>query len=267
MTHDRLDNIGMQQDIVDAMLDAVWRISANKVRSPTLPIMIYINEAMGWLAAADEFRQDLLDVAMPEGLVREAERRILALFTIQTQWNTARSRGRDEQLIKRIDRATRLRHEGLDMADLALRNNSEGKRRLSEIRKHAGLADLVADLYDLALLFRDAAQHFGDVKIDASMQADRLEQVSHALQDSLAQEKGRQNSTISKELRDRFYSYSLQPLKEIQAFARFAFRHDKGESRKQAFSSAYNRMRVRKHRAKKRADALNKNPQLDGTPI
>lgn len=97
--------------------------------------------------------------------------------------------------------------------------------------RHAGL-----DLYrrgprlrvDLAQLCRDAAEQFTAIKVDAGAMAAELDRTGRQLQNSLAGEDAKKSMSSTKELRDRFYTLTLEPIHDLRAFAEFAFRKDKG---------------------------------------
>ena len=119
------------------------------------------------------------------------------------------------------------------------------------------MPDLVADLFDLAQLLRDAPEPFAAIKVDAHAMADALDKTGRQLQNSLAQEDAKKSMSSTKELRDRFYTLALEPLRDLRAFADFAFRKDKGNNRRFAFTSAYIRRRDRKARAKTKIEPGN----------
>ena len=52
--------------------------------------------------------------------------------------------------------------------------------------------------------------------------------------------------STAKELRDRLYTLTLEPIRELRAFADFAFRKDRGNNRRFAFTSTYIRRRDRR---------------------
>lgn len=235
-------------NIVEELSDMAWGLPADMVRAPDLPMPVFIDEGKGYIGAARQHMESLVAVGMPPHLVDRYERYILAAEATQTKWNTFRNKGRSESTLTIIEQAIDLRGEALATADLALRNNNDGQWRLSNIRDGEGLADTVADMNDLAVLVRDAAPQFEAIKVDAPAMATQLETLGKSLQEALVREDVAKSLSTDKELRDRFYTLSLEPLRELRAFADFAFRKDKGNNRRFAFTSAYKRRHVRKHR-------------------
>lgn len=185
------------QDIVDSLRPLAMAIPANSVRLPEIPIATFIDEGLGFVSAGREHKQALEEVGMDGDLIDSFEQSLFGLQAVQGQWNKERNKGRAEAAITIIEKTADLRSEALAMADLALRNSGEGQRRLSGIREGEGLADQVADLLDLALLFRDANELFATVKIDASDMASKLEAGSSELQNALAKEDAQKSLCIT----------------------------------------------------------------------
>ena len=112
----------------------------------------------------------------------------------------------------------------------------------------------MADQLDLAQLVRDASPQFAAIRMDPVDLATRLEQTGKQLQEGLSQEEAQKSLSNTKELRDRFYTLCLEPLREMRAFADFAFRKDRSNNRRFAYTSAYKR-RINRKTLRNRAAA------------
>ena len=89
-------------------------------------------------------------------------------------------------------------------------------------------------------------------KQDPAGLATQLSQAHEALSQGQAQEHSARSLSVAKEQRDRYYTLCLEPLRELRAFANFAFRGDKGNNRRFAFTSAYTRRANRRYQRKLR---------------
>ena len=246
-THDDKDHAAR----VEELRPLAEALPATAVKEPDMPVSVYVDEGFGFVVAAREHAVALTAVGMPGELPDTLDRLLRGLQSIQVLWNKEEDKGRTEETIKVVLQATGQRGDALAASDLALRKSSEGQRRLSKIREGEGLPDMVADLFDLAQLLRDAPEPFAAIKVDAGAMAEALDKTGRQLQNSLAQEDAKKSMSSTKELRDRFYTLTLEPLRDLRAFGDFAFRKDKGNNRRFAFASAY--IRRRNSRARSRA--------------
>ena len=237
---------------IETLRPAAMGLPADAVKQPDIPIAVHIDEGLSAVAAAREHQPALVAVGMPAELPDNLETRLYASQGTETMWHRELNAGRSEATIKLIDAAIALRNESLAVMDLALRANNEGLSRLAKIREGDGLPDVVADIFDLALLTRDASEHVSAVRVDPAAHADALDKTGKDLQRALSQEDAKKSLSNTKEVRDRYYTLTLEPLRDLRAFAAFAFRKDKGNQRRAAFVSGYTRRqnsRARNRRA------------------
>ena len=248
------------QKAFDELRPLALSLPAEAVRAPEMPIDKFIAEGRAYVAAGHEQQDALFAIGMPEDLIDLFAWRLTGLQTAELIWGRTRNKGRDESALALIHDACELRGEALAMSDLALRNSLDGQRRLANIREGEGLADTIADLLDLSLLLSDAGDLYRAIKADPAEWSERLARTAKSLQEMLAQEHAEKTLSIDKELRDRFYTLCLEPLREMRAFAAFAFRKDKDNNRRFIFSSAYLRKRIRRYRSEQRTT-----PHIAGT--
>ena len=230
------------QKAFDELKPLALALPASAVRSPEMPIDKFIAEGRGYVVAGREQQDALFAIGMPEDLIDLFDWRLSGLQAAEEFWGRTRNKGRNESGLAIIQDAYDLRGEALAMSDLALRNSLDGQRRLANIREGEGLADLVADLFDLSLLIRDAEELYRAIKVETTEWSDRLARTAKSLQDMQSKEHAEKTLSIDKELRDRFYTLCIEPLREMRAFAAYAFRKDKStKNLRFIFSSAYQR--------------------------
>lgn len=211
----------------------------------------FLKEGFAAVAAASDQQAALDAVGLPPDLVPQLSRLLYGLQSAQALWEGEQRHGRSNEVQAKIDALTLRREEALLAGDLACRNNQEGQQRLSAIREGEGLADLVQDGVALGLLLTDAAPLFAAIKFDAEGTARQLTELAGSLQQELSREEAGKTLSTGKDMRDRLYTLCLHPLAELRSFATFAFRNDRNNTRRFAFTSAYNRRRNRKARAPK----------------
>ena len=146
--------------------------------------------------------------------------------------------------------------EVLENAELDI-SADEGKRRVSMIREGEGLADLVSDLNDQAVLLTDFRPRFEAIRVDVDAESQKAAKLRDDLQAALAEEDVAKTLTGYKELRDRIFTLTKRSLQELRAFASFAFRKDKTNSRRNLFTSSY--IRRKKSQRKRGASATVEN--------
>lgn len=246
----------MKRNTVLMNLAAAQAIPADQVQSPVIPVPVFVEETMTATVAAAEHLAEFEAVGMPVALIATVEQRAIALQSAQAIWNAGKSKVRDENNIKIYERADQLVSDTLAAGDLALRDDAEGKKRLEAIRQGTGLADRVADLTDLSVLVTDEREKFAAIHMPVDARAAELADVAKTLQKLLAEEDAAKTNGTGKEMRDRFYTLVLEPLDELRAFARYAFRNDSSDRRRNAFGSSYARRNARAaYRRRKNADS------------
>ena len=111
-----------------------------------------------------------------------------ALFSAQTLWNTERRGGRSDQVAAVIELCEAIRQDTLDAGVLALRHDRRGQERLALIREGDGLADLLSDLNDQAVLITDYAREFEAINWDIEAESERAAAARDALQSAISEE-------------------------------------------------------------------------------
>ena len=96
-----------------------WSMPAEMVRTPDLPMAVYLDESKGFIGAGREHLESLVAVGMPAHLVDRCERFIWASEASQAKWNTFRNKGRSESTLTSIEQASEQRTDTLETADLA----------------------------------------------------------------------------------------------------------------------------------------------------
>ncbi|MBN2528934.1 MAG: hypothetical protein JXR76_21270 [Deltaproteobacteria bacterium] len=236
--------------MVDKIRDVAIGLTPDAVKAPDMPVMVLLDELSNTVLAAREHMDALAAVGVTVEMVERLEQYTEGLRAAQAICIAEKSRGRSDENIAQIEAAEALREDLMAAGALALRNDIEGQRRLAEIREGEGLADLVDDLRNLAVLIKDKRALFEAIHMDVDITAAEAAEKGESLQRMLSEEDVARSLVNSKEMRDRVYTLAIDALKEIRLFAAYAFRKDKSNNRRMIFTSAYMRRRNRKHRTK-----------------
>jgi hypothetical protein len=231
--------------VMQGIKERAEAIAEEDVLEPELPVMIFIKEVGIAASGAREHFLDLAKVGFKESMIQTLEADLAALSSAQALWNTERRGGRSEAAQQIVDECEECRLDLLSASDLALRKQAAGQRRISLIREGEGLADLIADLKDLALLITDFKALFLEINLDVDQAPKQAVQLAGDLQNVLSTEKVGKTLTGYKALRDRCYTLTKESLEEVRSFAARAFRKDKTDTRKNLFTSAYLRRQNR----------------------
>ncbi len=250
MAENRPRTLEEHQAVVAEVGHLAAAIPAEAIRDLDMPMPTAIDEGFAVVLAARENYDALSRVGVTHAMIDHYEQLLLSMSSSQSIWQMERRGGRNEETAAMIDEAEKLRNFLTDAAELALRNNLEGQRRLETIREGDGIPDLVSDLDLFTLLLTEAKTLFEAIHIDVEEQANRAGGMRDSLRKVLAEEDVAKALSGSKEMRDRIYTLVKDKQQELRMFASFAFRDDKTNKRRGLFASSYLRKRDRRARAR-----------------
>lgn len=254
MANEQPKSVEEHKQQVAAVRAEAAALPVDRVIDPGMPIKTFVDEASTTLEAARRYLAELTAVGLAESMVEALDRHLKALVSAQVLWNTERGVSRSETVLQVVSDSEAHRQYLLEAADLALRNVPDAAGRLSLIREGEGLADLSSDLTDLTVLLTDYRTEFNAIRMDVDASADKTAALQVGLKSAMAEEDVAKTLSGYKEMRDRCFVLVHRDLQEIRAFARFAFRDDKGNSRRFLFASTYTRRRDRKARRAAQTD-------------
>ncbi len=221
-----------------------------KAHVPSMPVDVLLLEGHQAATAAKGIRARLVklqtfDVVRLDTLPALLEE----LKSAEATWGTLRitaAQGRNRKSTRA--EAEALRADMLESGDFIFRKNAAAKAELARIREGDGLADLVADLQDLAALWR---KYTGAWAADEELsEADfkRAEELAAMLADVEDSEE----AVAAQERRNQLCWLLEESLTEVRGGARFLLR--KSPKRLQPFLSRYQALRrARARRVAKKA--------------
>jgi len=204
--------------------EAILALLAEKIKSPTIPIANYVQEAEDQATWGEMDTTRLTTVGFnirKLGLIRELAG---AVRYTQTEWNKELNSRSEAGLHWKEESHTgfNLRDELVHTFYFVFRNEPELKKQVEAIDKGNSNADMIQDLSDLAGLGKANLDLLTPV-MDCT-KLDMAENLSDSLATTLAAVNGDRNSPeAAKILRDRAYTKLKELVDEVREYGKFVF--------------------------------------------
>lgn len=245
----------MSDQALDALRPTLDAIPDADVHRPELPPSVAHQEAHDLLQTVSEesVRQGLLDVGLDEALLDGLPTAIDASRQAQSKWVVVRDASKPQAQKEREARGADLRSDLVATCRWNLRDNALVQGALDQISDGGGVADLIQDLHDLAVLVRANLPAFeSDQTFDAPAEAEQALALSQEIGEGLSQARTSTTQRQAVGLRDRAATHLDDVVGEIREAGRYAFR---GVAEMEGrFGSAYIRRRTRTYRRRKQQD-------------
>ena len=235
--------------VVKKVLPIASALPADSVKEPDIPVDVFLREAKTVNTGCVEHKDALVALGVTQEMFDTAVVYVDALDSAETIWQAERKgAARREKFAAIIDEAEEVRTDALDAGELALRKSQEGKERMSRIREDDGLEDLASDMGDVAALLTDARHLFEAINYPVDETSTRTAELRDLIRKNLSAEDVGKTLSAAKDTRDRVFTLADEAISEIRSYAKFAFRKDRSPSRKNLFTSDYNRRRNQRRR-------------------
>jgi hypothetical protein len=221
--------------------EALLALRPERLRIPNLPMATALQEAHDLLRLCqrESIRERLVAVGAPADFKAQLELRISAAREAQSDWVAVRDRSKSSSLVELEERAVALRSELIAAGRFNLRGR-EGQSTLTQIRGGEGVADLVQDLFDLAVLLEKNADAFArDQSFDVAARVTEARSLGDALSAGVSQQRLGPEPGSARDLRDRAFTYLDDLVVEVRAAGRYAFRLEPQQAK--AFTSRHRR--------------------------
>ncbi len=222
-------------------LAAIQAISDDEVRSPHIPVDVFLQEAENLYHWCQEDRAEMTTKALDWNLVEDLQFRCGALREAQSRWITSRfSHEEAERLWKeRSPLAYDLRDELLHTFRFAYRKRADVLGRVNEIAQGHGHADMIQDLNDLSVLGRGHAEELEAIKFDIALleeAASMADEISDLLGAATTE---RADSSSTKKTRDQAFTFLKEAVDEVREFGQYVFWRN--DDRFRGYRSEYTR--------------------------
>ena len=251
---------------LDALIPILLTIPAADVREPARPMAIALQEAHDLHAVLeqDDTSSSLLAVGFDPARITDLPIATDAAREAQSRWVVVRDRSKPEAQRERETDGIALRQELVAACRWNLRYDARAQSVLDAIVDGEGVADLVQDLLDLAMLITRHLPHFdADQSIDAPAQAESARSLASEIAEGLSQGRADDTQRDAKLLRDRAHTHLAMIVTDIRRAGRYAFRDDPRQVA--AFTSDYlHRRRAIARRRAATTDAATTTKALTG---
>jgi hypothetical protein len=241
-------------DALDTVTPDALALPAADVRSPSMPVGTFIEEARAMLDHVEA------DTAVRDRLlktrVKAADLKLLrtladALEQAQRRWNRLRTRVQDQARLDIIAQAEELRADILLACDYNTADDRIAIARLASIREGDGLTDLLEDLLDLQVFIHDyAAPLREDALFDEAEAHAALTRTLDALRPLASAQHFDAERVHTLDLRDRVYTLALNLTRQVREGGRRAFSH--APNRLSIFQSRYEMTAQRRYRRRQK---------------
>ena len=245
-------SVTMHQKIVDELRAEAMAIRPENIRTPLMPMPIYLDEGASVVQAAEVCFDDLSAVGMKRSLLDRTQLVLRCLRSAQTLWAYQKLSDTPFQLDERVERGDVVLEDALGRAAIASAGTPD-EARIEAIR--SGEGDVPSKLSDLALVVGEAPGPIAELGLDADAFSRKLNDTAEDVIAAKAEIDALTLVTDGRELRDRIYTLSLEPIAKIRAFAQFAYRTGPSQKKRANFVSGYIRARNRRYYKKAQAGA------------
>lgn len=239
----------MSEEQLAALREQLSAIPSSEVDVPDIPMATVLQEGSDLLTVLRDEKvwSRLLAIGVDADAREALEQALGATRTAQSLWMVTRDRQKSDSQRDRERRGAALRLELLAAGRYNLREDRVALGTLSAIAQGEGVADLIQDLSDLAMLIEQKRQAFErDRTFDASQRCEEARSLSSELSAGTSGERLSGDQATAMELRNRAYTHLDDLVSKLREAGRYAFRAD--EKQRKNFASRYLR-RKRKRSA------------------
>ncbi len=233
----------MSKEAYDAILPEAAAMSADQLKTPYMPMGIFLQEAEDLYVWAIKDKDKLVASGLSETMLDRLKSATDATRYAQSLWSSEMQAKQDAQAQwqEQAPEAFDLRNQLLHTFRYAYRNNQEVLSVVDHIAEGGGNADMIQDLSDQAVLGRKHPEELTAINFDLTL-IETADTLSGEMADLLAVangEKQEANETLA--IRNQLYTLLKDAVDEIRDCGKYAFWRD--EKRLKGYSSRYNRLK------------------------
>jgi len=231
----------MSNQDYQAMLEHFTAIPADDVKSPIIPVDVYLQEAENLYHWSQDDEAILTGAGLDWAMVGQLPVRAGALREAQSLWFKQRFSREDaaKQWQAASEQGYELRDQLLHSFRYAYRKQADILGRIAAIADGSGHADMIQDLNDIAVLGQAHHEPLTNINLDlAELQnaADAAAQLSDLLARATID---RQDNTRTRIIRDQAYTHLKDAVDEVRACGQYVF--NRNDVRMKGYTSQYYR--------------------------
>ncbi|WP_106794491.1 hypothetical protein [Aquimarina sp. Aq78] len=232
----------MSKENYDTKLVLLETLPQEAVKSPTIPVDVFMQEAENLFVWAEEDKETLLAKGLDwQTYAEDLPTRTGACRYAQAIWMKERYSQEEAAKTwrKESPKAYEFRNDLLADLRFAFRKRPDLIARVRAIADGEGDADMIQDLMDISVLGKVNAPELEKIKYDLR-NLELAAQRSDTLAELLAKANGTTlDNSKAKEIRDRAYTYLKEAIDEVRDTGKYAFRKD--PERYKGYISQYKR--------------------------
>ncbi|WP_074405805.1 hypothetical protein [Aquimarina megaterium] len=232
----------MSKENYDTKLVLLEALPQEAVKSPTIPVDVFMQEAENLFVWAEEDKETLVAKGLDWQMYAEdLPTRTGACRYAQAVWMKERYSQEEAAKAWREEspRAYEFRNDLLADLRFAFRKRLDLLARVRAIADGEGDADMIQDLMDISVLGKANIAELEKAKYDLG-NFDMAAQQSDSLAELLAKANGATlDNSKAKEIRDRAYTHLKEAIDELRETGKYAFRKD--PERYKGYVSRYKR--------------------------
>lgn len=209
----------------DRLLDAISKIPETELRSATMPMSVFLQEAEDLYHWCQQDHKKLLDAGLDWELVDGLPDRIDATREAHARWTRIRftDEGARQRYYALAPESYELREDLVHSLRYALRSDAASSMTLEKIAVGRGGKDVIDDLIDLAQLAKDNSDTFDAIGASPTLR-ERAETRGGELSSLVAEQFRAQDAAPGQRLiRDQAYTYLRRLVDEIRACGQYLF--------------------------------------------
>lgn len=238
----------MKTDLENVM-DTLLAIPKEEVKKPSIPISVYLQEAVDLVVWANADKEKLTAIGLNWELVETLRTRAEACREAQSQWASDYKaiEEAEKEWLRKAPGTFKFRDVLLDDFRYAYRNDKSILSKVAVIADGRSRDDMIQDLNDLSVLGKANIGALEAVKFDLS-KLDLAAETVNEMSNLLASAKGENGASEQLDIRNRSYTYLKQAVDELRAAGKYVFAED--ESRFIGYRSEF----LKKYRSKAAED-------------
>ncbi|MBI9065532.1 MAG: hypothetical protein JEZ14_26335 [Marinilabiliaceae bacterium] len=229
------------QEQYSQLLPEAKAMDPKEVKSPYMPVGIYLQEAEDLRRWSLVDKVKLLGAGLPESIFEDLDVRAGALREAQSIWmeDVKAKQEAEEEWAEESPKAYDLRNQLVHTFRYAYRENEAVLDRVRTIAEGSGHADMIQDLNDLAVLGRKNPEPLVKINCDTAV-LEESAQLSATMADLRAMANGeRLNMNETLHIRNAMYTILKQRVDQIRDCGKYLFWRN--EKRLIGYTSNYNR--------------------------
>ena len=219
----------MSQIDLENLVEELGLISKDQVKTPSIPVSIYIQEAEDQKVWAEEDKDALIAHGLDWTFAEALPVRAGALREAQSVWTREFKSSEDfeEEWLKQAPGAFEMRNKLLDAFRYAFRKHDDLLTNVALIAEGYGREDMIQDLNDLAVLGKANTPLLEAINFELT-KLDLAAETSDSMAGLLAGAKGEQGTpSAGLDMRNRAYTYLKEAVDEVRACGKYTFADNK----------------------------------------